>query len=305
MEEQENLDNKKYFGNVKKIITKEYFFDTELNEYDEAPCSIESSTYNRIGNLLQESLEYTRRFGDVMGFDLKNSSTEYFYYENDLIKKIINYDENSRVNCITEYYYDIENKLNSIKVDRIAFYQITEFQYSVNKIIKTLTNSKIGLIKKDIILYDNENRIISEETIYEKIKGNYTAKNPSKKVHYGDASFIIEHYIDKIITSKEIYLNNNKLIKRVNHDDFGQLFSVVNINYYDNTITTLHNKANGELINKKIEYLNENSRVEKAIVYKNEEIIESEIIYKYDEFMNCIYEEIVGFSLITTQYEYQ
>lgn len=305
MKEQDGLDNKKYFGNVKNIITQEFFFDIDLKKYDEIACLIESSTYNQKGKILTKSCQYTRRYGDMMGFDLENSSTEYFYNENDLIEKIINYDKDLKIDCITEYSYNVENKLIYIKFDSIVSYLTTEFRHTDNKLIKILTNSITGIVKKDIIHYDYLNRIISEESIYEEIKGNYPIKNPSKKYYYDDASYIIEHYFDKIINTKETYLNSGKLINRINYDESGKLYSIVNVHYNENIITTLHNKANGELIHKRINYLDENNNPSKVIVYKNGDITETEIITKYDEFKNCIYEEIVGFSRTIIQYEYE
>lgn len=182
MEEQEDIDNSKFYGNVKEITTKEFFYDVNLEKYDEAPDRIEVKTFSETGKILSRSNKYSRRCGDIMGFDLEDSSAEYFYDENDLLIKVVFYDEDLKIDCLSEYFYKSKNKLSLIKFDRIAFHQTTEFQYYDKKLIKILTNSVTGEVGRDIILYDDHNRIISEESIFRKLEGNYPIKNPSKKI---------------------------------------------------------------------------------------------------------------------------
>lgn len=305
MEVNEVIDNSKFFGNVKKITAKEFYFDNYLGKYDETPDSIEIKTFSQTGKILSQINKYSRRWGDFNGFDLEDSSVEYFYNENNLLVKIIFYDENLEIDCLIEYFYNTKDKLSLIREDRIAFYQITEFQYYDDKLIKILTNSVTGQVKKDIILYDNNNRILSEESIFKKIEGNYPIKNPSKKYYYNEDSFITEYYYDNAINSRETKLNDGRLINRINYDDNGKLHSIIDVQYSDNIVTTVSNSANNEQIHKTIEYLDQNKKSTRKTICKDGNTRNTEFIFKNDEFNNCIYEEVVEFSKILTDYEYQ
>ena len=305
VEELQGLDNSMFYGNVKEVTTKEFFYDVELENYYEAPDCIEVKTFSETGKILSRSNKYSRRWGDVMGFDLEDSSVKYFYDENALLTNVIFYDEGLKINRLIEYFYESENKLSLIKSDRITYNQFTEFQYYDRKLLKILTNSVTGEVKRDIILYDNHNRIISEESIFKKLEGNYPVKNPSKKYYYDNDSFITEHYFDNKITSTETKLNNGKLVNRTNYDENGKLFSIVNVLYSNNIITTVCNSGNDHQIFKTIQYLDQNQKVIRRTTYKNGDILDAESIIKYDEFNNCIYDETIDFSRTTTDYEYQ
>jgi|GEM_PF-6190180 len=300
MECQEELDNKKYYNNVKKVVMNEYFFSVG----DDMPTTIESCTYNDKGQILSKSNNYSERFGDVSGFDLDNSSEEYFYNENDLLKKIISYDENLEIDCITEYSYNDENKLNLIKVDRFGNCQTTEFHYYHNKVIKILVNSITGEVKRDIIFYDNSNRIISEESIFRKIEGNYSVKNPSKKYYYNEDSFVSEFYIEGKINSKETSLNNGKLVKRINYSENEEEFSIVNVEYNDDFITTICTTPYNTQMSKIIDFLDINNNRVRRLRYGKDNVIISEVVFEYDKFNNCIYEEIVNYSKTIIDFEY-
>lgn len=300
MDCQEELDNKKYYNNVKKVVMNEYFFSVS----DDMPTTIESCTYNDKGQILSKSNNYSERFGDVSGFDLDNSSEEYFYNENDWLKKIISYDENLEIDCVTEYSYNDENKLNLIKVDRFGNYQTTEFHYYHNKVIKILVSSITGEVKRDIIFYDNSNRIISEESIFRKIEGNYSVKNLSKRYIYNEDLVIIESFTNGKINSKETSLSNGKLIERINYSENEEEFSRVNVEYSDDFITTVCSSPMDEQIFKTIDFLDANSKRIKSLRYGKEDVLTYEIIYKYDKFNNCIYEEMVDYSKTIIDFEY-
>lgn len=307
METQEDLSNKRYFNNVKKVITKEYIFDEQLKKYNDNPIVIETFTYNQKGEISSKSERCFEKYHETMGYDLYDSDMEYFYNDIDLLKKTISYDENSEIDCITEYFYNDENKLNLVKVDRIKFYQITEYKYFDKQVIKILTNSVVGEVKKDIILYDSLNRVISEESVFKKIEGNYPVKNPSKKYYYNTDSFITECYLDNKISSKEIKSLSGKLIKKMNFNEYELIFSIIKFQYDDNVVTTIHKNPEGKQIFKTIAYLDYNNNCIKNLRFNNSDVLENttETIFKYDEFSNCIYEEFINSIKYITEYEYQ
>ncbi|HEY6142193.1 MAG TPA: hypothetical protein VIV55_02025 [Flavobacterium sp.] len=307
MEIQEDLNNKRFFKNVKRVITKEYIFEEQLKKYNDNPIVVETVTYNQKGEISSKSQKCFEKYHEVMGYDLYDSNAEYFYNDIDLLKKIISYDENFKIDCITEYFYNDENTLNLVKVDRIAFYQTTEFKYFDKQVIKTLINSVVGEVKKDVILYDSLNRIISEESIFRKIEGNYPVKNPSKKYYYNTDSIVTEYFLDSKITSKETKSLSGKLIKRINFNEDESIFSEIEFQYKDNLVTTINKDPEGKQSSKTVAYLDYNYNCIKKLRFNNNDVLENttEAIFKYDKFSNCIYEEFINCIKYITEYEYQ